>query len=357
MKLKIIVLIYALTTNTFANNIIDVFGTDKLQSDKIILNYSSKINEIENLLYKEFKNNYSDNKSNIRLYNIKKILLAKHNIIEKIKKEYGFLFVDFNTVLYPNNKNKYTTIEVVSKQQSYRLQFVSIEDKKIYLPKNDLIDQMINFEKLGTQMLLNGQLNSRLKLCPVYHCLNDFSHPKLGPYLKIFNDAALKDKNLIKHTLYYDEHAVRRASAAFLTAHFNNAKEIISTLLPSVNDPNSLVRNNVMRVIATTIYKAKIRQINVKPFINLLESTSLTDRNKALYVLSKLENSANYKKIIIQTAGNKLLQLLRLHQPNNKIIAYNILKKVSNKNFAVNDIISWENWLCSQAKDQCNVTR
>ncbi|WP_332248013.1 HEAT repeat domain-containing protein [Legionella tunisiensis] len=67
-------------------------------------------------------------------------------------------------------------------------------------------------------------------------------------------------------TLNNDPDPSRRAAAAFLMGHFKDPNEIISLLMVHVNDRDSGVRNNVMRVIAATMFKANIAPIDVVPF-------------------------------------------------------------------------------------------
>ena len=74
----------------------------------------------------------------------------------------------------------------------------------------------------------------------------------------------------------------RRAAAVFLIGHFKDPKEIMSTLTPHVMDADSGVRNNVMRVIGMTMEKAHLTQIDLHPFLVLLQSPVESDRNKAL---------------------------------------------------------------------------
>ena len=152
---------------------------------------------------------------------------------------------------------------------------------------------------------------------------------------------------LIIDTLNHDPDPERRAAAAFLIGHFTNPHEIVSLLSPHVSDPSSFVRNNVLRVLGATIQKAKITQINVPPLLDLLDSPFDTDRNKALWVLYTAADEPKSKPVIIQQGGKKLVSLLRLKQPNNHQLAYEVLLKVSGKNFGENDLVSWENWLRS----------
>ena len=126
--------------------------------------------------------------------------------------------------------------------------------------------------------------------------------------------------------------------------HFQDPKEIVSILSFHVDDPDETVRNNVIRVISETLRKSKIT-IDVSPFLSLLDSPFLTDRNKSLSVLWLASESSEGKKQIIQSGGDKLLSILALKQPNNHDLAYIILKNVSGKDFGEYNIAAWKQWL------------
>ena len=58
-----------------------------------------------------------------------------------------------------------------------------------------------------------------------------------------------------------------------------------------------------------------------------------TDRNKALGILSEAVKSNAMKKIVMQQGGEKLINLLKLKQPNNHDLAYLTLKRISDQDF------------------------
>ena len=160
----------------------------------------------------------------------------------------------------------------------------------------------------------------------------------------MFNEGAVKEKTLILNTLKHDPNPERRAAAAFLVGHFQDPHEILSVLLPQVTDKDEDVRNNVMRVMGTTMMKAKISDINIEPILALLDSPSTTDRNKALIILLTAVESDAVKKQILQKGTNNLLAILRLEQPNNHDWAYHILKKISGKDFGETNLDAWRKW-------------
>mgnify|MGYP002134655778 CR=1 FL=1 len=336
-----------------AKDVVDVYGLNKSDANKILKKYSKEIAEIEPTLMQELIK-----PENIKEFSatMKKILMRRYMLLQEITKKNGFLFVDFQTITYPQDDTYYTTIEIVDKQHQDRMRFVSampmkdsMEDKNVHKKPHqpDLIETMRNYSNMSVKMVMRHELSYKVK-CPVYHCVAGFDHPKLKPYLDIFNKGAINEKKLIIETLRHDKDSERRAAAAFLVGHFKDPHEIISVLEPSVKDKNEGVRNNVMRVIAETMRNAKINDINVMPFLNALDSPYTVDRNKALFVLMSAANSPTSKKVILQKGGDKLLSLMELKQPNNHESAYIILKRISGKDFGYNNVAAWKNWVQSQ---------
>jgi len=90
---------------------------------------------------------------------------------------------------------------------------------------------------------------------------------------------------------------------------------------------------------------AKITDVDATPFLDLLASPSVTDRNKALYVLFAVSQSPEGKKQLIQQGGDRLLAILQLKQLNNHGIAYLILKQLSGRDLGEHNISAWRAWL------------
>ncbi|KTD16129.1 HEAT repeat domain-containing protein [Legionella jordanis] len=343
--LKIALPLFAMVSSfKVAAHNLDVYGSNPKEAAHILKQYSAELIEFENFFDKitqDFMRNRDITKD------IEALRPKKEALVEKIKKDGDYLYVNFDTIYYDGNKH-YTTIEVIRKNQQERMRFVNSEEHVQRPPqKQDLIAKMTEFEKLQMKLFMTNQLQSNDYICPVYHCLGDFKHPQLAPYLNAFNDGVVKERTLVLNTMNHDSNPERRTSAIFLLGHLNNPKEIIALLLPQVNDKNEFVRNAAMRVIGATMAKANIEQIDVMPFIKLLDSPMDTDRNKSLLILLQAAKSEPAKTILAQQAGPQLLALLQLLQPNNHLPAYDILKRISGKEFAEYDVNAWKNWLNS----------
>ena len=325
----------------------DIYGVSDADSKKILKKYGQDIAKFEALFQTEIEKEALNKTVSSEETNAQKLLSKQRlELIDTLSKYYGYLFVDFQVISYPDEHNKvYMTIEIVNKQHPERLRFVNTNAKPEHTDKKrahkpDVIEAMITYTAMGFELLLHQELG-HLPPCPVYHCTMGFKNPKLKPYLKIFNQAAIKEKALIIKTLNQDPDPERQAAAAFLVGHFRDPHEIVSILSPHINDKDEGVRNNVMRVIGATIAKAKLRDLDVTPFLNALDSPYTTDRNKALYVLFGASASKALRPVILQKGGDRLVSLLELKQPNNHDWAYLILKNITGKDYGATNVAAW----------------
>jgi len=83
-----------------------------------------------------------------------------------------------------------------------------------------------------------------------------------------------------------------KQAAACLLAHApnRNIEELIDILMPFFYDPSKSVRNNIMRILGILFESEVAKNLNIEPFIQMLDSPILTDRNKALCILVPLAN-------------------------------------------------------------------
>ena len=127
------------------------------------------------------------------------------------------------------------------------LNYRTLETKPFDDP-DSLVVKWRLYESMSYQLFNKGEIEDIS--CPVIHCVWSFNHPKLAPYLTFFNTHAPKHKKVLIDILNNSESAHQRASAAFLLAHAQMSnEELLQALMPGVHDPESIVRNNSMRVI------------------------------------------------------------------------------------------------------------
>lgn len=343
-KIVIFIFSYAVSLSINAANIVDVYGTDPKKADDLIKNYGTQVSELTTKFMDEMAK--AEKKlSNKEQDSLKTTYQNKIKLCNRIKQHYGFSYVDFDTIFYPDDKDLYTTIEVITKNDNNRLRFVNERVKpSSQKPKHDLIEKMMEYQTTCGQLIVSKQLDTKIIECPVYHCLPGFTHLKLKDNFALFNARAIKEKELILRTIKNDPNPERRTAAIYLMGHFDDPKEIISFLNNHITDPDNGVRNSAMRVIGLTMEKAKIHEIDVMPFLSLLDSPYDTDRNKALLVLLNAASWQKAKELIIQNGKDRLIALLRLKQPNNQGMAYLLLKQISGNDFGPHNFEAWEQW-------------
>lgn len=361
MMIKVFMLIISLMVS-ISSIAADLYGLSDDASAKIMKKYGKEVHEFEALIQQAILMHLfdaNDGKPETSQADVlkKELTDKKLALMKKITNDNGFLFVDFQIITYPekDNNKSYMTIEVIDKQHPERLRFINNEsivaDKNLKRAhKPDLIESMITYNNIGMELVLNHKMVPDSSACPVYHCAFGFNHPKLKPYLATFNMGVIKERALILKTLNHDPDPERRAAAAYLIGHFRDPHEIILILSPHISDRHEGVRNDVMRVIGATMMKSKINDIDVMPFLDALDSPYTTDRNKALFILFTAVDAQQLKAVILQKGGDQLLALLKLKQPNNHDWAYQILKKMSGKDFGSTNVVAWTKWVTSAQK-------
>ncbi|MBA2649510.1 MAG: HEAT repeat domain-containing protein [Legionella sp.] len=351
-KVALFILAYVISLDIQATDIIDVYGTDPIKTKDLLSRYGTEV-----ALYSAQSFNLTkDSESKDAQHQKALETLFKHRtqLLDQIKKQYGFAFVNFDTIYYPADKKVYTTIEVVEKENTSRLRFITKETKpEAQAPKQDLVEEMIQYQSDWAKVMVSGY-NKQETECPVFHCFPGFSHPSLQKRFTLFTENVGKDKEkeLILQTLKQESNAERRTAAAFLMGHFKDPTKIISLLTQYVMDSDSGLRNAAMRVINETMNKAHIHEINPLPFLSLLDSPYDTDRNKALLILINAANEKKSRELIIQHGKASLISLLRLKQPNNHKDSYTLLKKISGKDLGENNYASWKQWILEKNNEK-----
>ncbi len=308
---------------------IDVYGTSQITANQVQQKLGAK--------FAELAKQYPDGPDVEKLFG---------EINKRLKKMGDFAYVNIGMTIYPDDlQGLYVCIDVVDKADKVkRMSFLPEPTKTIADPEG-LVGAWNEYLKKHFDLFMKGQLHKLTGNCPALHCINEFSNPELKPYLEIFQTKVPRNKDALVQLLRESKNAEQRAAAAFLLAHTTDAVALVLILEPSIADASSIVRNNVMRVLMEIANRQKEVAINIAPIIKALDYPNDTDRNKALYTLLGLTDRPENKAAIRHQAGETLLKILRLTQPNNHEPAYEILKKISGENFGDRDYVKWEAWL------------
>lgn len=257
----------------------------------------------------------------------------------------SFSYIGVSPIVYPGDKVVHITVDLIDVKDTTRRPCFLSEPKENIKNIDHLISHWMDYEKIGFELLLNENQNILYKSCPANHCVFGFDHALLKKYKYIFNTLVPTYKHMLVETLRKDRDENKRAACAYLLAHIKNRNELVSILVPSIFDSSELVRNNVMRVLGVVLINNPSIKFPIDSVFKALDFPATTDRNKALLIISALSTNPTYIKFITKKVGDKLIDHLRLSQPNLHNLAYETLKKISGKKYGEYDYQSWDNWL------------
>ncbi len=340
-----LVLAMMLTTNVFAkmNGVtrdiytLDVYKTNSITAEEVDRKYQKEITQIAKYLIA--LNAMPNMQSAIDLKGPLNV------VMDGVRKSGDFSYVGMTPVVYPGGKKIGISIDVVDKSDAKRLQGMTMAPVGSYSDPNGLLASWGAYEEYGRNHLFNATMKAMLEDCPAYHCLFGFNDPAVKKYAVLFNTEVPKYKNELVTILRNDKDEMKRGTAAFLLAHLKDGNEVISILTPSMRDPSSGVRNNVMRVLLEAVTKVNDLDFPVEEAVHALSYPTTTDRNKDLYLLGSLAEKPRYRQYIKDHACHALLEQYHLVQLNLHSGAYSALKNISGKDYAMDDVAAWESWV------------
>jgi hypothetical protein len=313
---------------------IDVFGTNQITAEQVQQRFGDDLKSLVHAIAVHDEQRFGD------LYS---------KVTRDIQAMGSFASVSISPVTYfDKGKYCYVTIDIVDeKDRQRRMTFLPAPNGRFKDP-DGLLAAWREYEESVFALMDKGELTTQKVRCPAFHCIGGFDHPRLKKYEEILKSKVPKNKETLKAILRDDEQEAHRADAAFLLAHISDPQELIDTLLPSIKDSRAIVRNNVMRVLSQVAEERRDVAIPIGPLLQALDFPATTDRNKSLATIDGLASRPENKKLLIRDAGPKLIEILKLLQPNNHDFAYLILKKISGKDFGERNYGAWVQWLHSQ---------
>jgi hypothetical protein len=346
--LKMLLFLLIANNGFSANRMLDVYGVGD-QTANTIIEQCGK--EIEKYVAMESTIGAAttDELDNV----IAKHMALRDSIVEKINSYGKFKFVAISPVYYPNINTTYTTIDIISSSQMFRM-LQSPHRKvnnKLTLSKKaqNLLELWSTYNEYNINLINKRMFNSKEKSCPAVHCLWGFNKEELTRFFPKFREFANGSNAELKNIIQHSPDEEQRGAAIFILGHSDDYQSTAKFLFDYTNDQSVLVRNNSMRVIAEIVSTHKIKKIPLHNMLVALNYPLVTDRNKAASILY---NVASHDRIthkqIIAEAGDTLIKLLKLRQPNNHDVAYRILKIISRKDYDEHDYQSWAKWIKDQ---------
>jgi hypothetical protein len=270
----------------------------------------------------------------------------------RLKERFHFPFVELSPISYfgasPDAGKVFITIDVVEPEDAGRLAFAPAPAKDVADPEG-LVAAWLDYEKAVWPLQRSGAYKGPYTCKGGMHCALGFNHPELEHREDVFIEKVPAHVAELTAMLREDKQADRRAAAAFLLAYASDRQQVIDALLPSIDDPSSFARNNVMRVLVMIQNKADTVLVPLAPVLHAMRFPTTTDRNKAAYLLAGIAKRApaDDRARIAREVGDSLVVMAAMKQPNNRDPAIEILKAISGEDHGA-DTAAWRAWLDKQ---------
>lgn len=343
-KIYYIVCVFLLTyINAYASThpTLDVYRSRQLSADVIDKRFYKELQIISDVMLSP------DGATNLKnLYRMGKNI---EKIYMYIMRHGKYAYLNITPIIYIGDNVIHISVDAVDKQDQYRMKMFFPEPKKSFPDPDGLLAIWQAYETKCQSIIYKEKRTAIVNSCPVYHCLCGFDEPAVRQYKDLFINAVPQHEQALVTILREDKDFKKRAAAAYLLAHIKNGKKLIALLAPSMYDPDHNVRNSVMRVLGEALEKIKVDHFPIDRAVQALDFPDTTDRNKALHIVQALiKQNSMYAIYIKQHAAVWLLAMLKQHQPNEHILAYDILKQLSGKHYPEHDYKAWAGWVKQQ---------
>jgi hypothetical protein len=179
---------------------------------------------------------------------------------------------------------------------------------------------------------------------------NDFSEDDSNGYALLGNAAAravqskfpaLADENYdrLVDVLHNSKHAEQRAMAATVIGYATDKKRAASDLIFGTQDPSELVRNDAVRALSVLVAYARNHrdlgiEISTDWCLDLVESLTWTDRNKAMAVLNAatVDKDPTLLAKLRQRSLPSLVEMARWKSAGHAMMAFLLVGRIAGLN-------------------------
>lgn len=242
---------------------------------------------------------------------------------EQLKSRYGFALVQISPTTYlspsPDAGKMFITIDVVDRDDAARLQLAPAPSLTPPDPEG-LIAAWRAYEEVMWPLINSGAYKPPYTCQGGLHCGFGFNHDELRDRESLFITKAAAHFDALVAVLRTHRDTEQRAAAAFVLAYAGPRERVVAALVPSTDDPDAGVRNNVMRVLFMIQQGSPAAIVPLAPVIRAMQFPSNSDRNKAAYALLELAKRASPadRQQITDELGDLLIAMTAMHQPNNR---------------------------------------
>lgn len=266
-------------------------------------------------------------------------------LAERIEREGDFAYAHLSRITYAPGVT-YATLDLVDREDAARrLRFTPTPTGPTHADPEDVLAGWDAYEAAFPTYIAAKTVDWKAP-CPYWHCIA-IGHPALAAMMDDLAHRAARHPDELADILLHDPRALWRARAAYVIALLPDGARVVELELARLRDAEELVRNNTMRVLAMIALHHPELAIPVAPIVDALDLPATDDRNKASATLAGLATHPENRAAILR-AGDTLLAMLALRQPNNHDFAHRILVALAGRDLGEHDVDAWRAWLHAQ---------
>lgn len=285
---------------------IDVYGNRKVASDIIRSHINTKEGDI-----------------------INPVSFKSDSIIAALKNIPGIIDANVSTVCC-DAENGYSLYIGIAESDAAILKYQPASKQNVRLSA-EIISAYRNFNQQVRAATLKGEASE--EYFNGYSLLTYAAARKEQSTFIVFAKQKFQE---LEKVLKYSKYAEHRAAVAQVIAYAADKKKVVELLLHAIKDSDENVRNNATRAIGVlAAYLSESPEIKITipaaPFIDMLNSVSWTDRNKAAMVL--LELTRRRDKDLLQQIKNhampSVIEMARWKNRGHALFSFIILCRIA----------------------------
>ncbi|NOJ92838.1 hypothetical protein HMI51_07815 [Corallococcus coralloides] len=274
-----------------------------------------------------------------------------------LREQYGLAYVQVGMSIYFAAERKgsaFVVVDMVDAEDAARLRFLP-QPKGHPTDPEGLIARWNDYVQRLQHLQMQGKMSEDTS-CKVANCIGGFGHPDLASFEPEFLAKVPGQLDALTAVLREDADPEKRSAAAYLLAYAPTLEETAQRLQPFIRDPESGVRNGVLRVLASTQEAAAKPLLDVATVADAVTMPKASDRNKATHLLNFLLDDLSPEALKAQRAGllrqlgDHLVRMSALTLPINRDPAVLVLKQLSGEQYETAE--EWRAWLARQPKTE-----
>ncbi|MBN1208578.1 MAG: HEAT repeat domain-containing protein [Myxococcaceae bacterium] len=246
---------------------------------------------------------------------------------KRLTETWPFALCNYSVVQYPPTGTMRVTVDLVDEGDEWRMRFSPAPQGNVPDPEG-LIAAWQDYSKTVFELQRKGEIpNHGVGTCRAIVCHWGFSHPALASREQKFIEGVPRNFDALVRVLREDSDEARRMGVVMLLAYGPSREQVVEAVIPSVRDPYTGVRNEVLRTLGAAQEGQPRVIIPLERVLEALWFPRSTDRNKAGWALVRIVETegAARRQQILDTSGEMLVQMAGMqqridHEPARKVL-------------------------------------